>query len=134
MPEIVNPPELARAVGFSHGVVAAGGRWLFLAGQTATDGAGQTVAAGDVVGQYEQVLRNLQAVVTAAGGTMAHIVKLTSTGAVGGRSPAPSACLCARSSTPPLFVGEGVGGCGRRALPSPICLPLRSVVKHPLSS
>ena len=77
MPEIVNPPQLARAVGFSHGVVAAGGRWLFLAGQTATDGAGQAVAAGDVVGQYEQVLRNLQAVVTAAGGTMAHIVKLT---------------------------------------------------------
>jgi len=77
MPEIVNPPELARAVGFSHGVVAAGGRWLFLAGQTATDGAGQAVAAGDVVGQYEQVLRNLQAVVAAAGGTMAHIVKLT---------------------------------------------------------
>lgn len=77
MLEIVNPPELVRAVGFSHGVVATGGRWLFLAGQTATDGAGQPVALGDVVGQYEQVLRNLQAVVTAAGGTMTDIVKLT---------------------------------------------------------
>ena len=77
MLEIVNPPTLARAVGFSHGVVATGGRWLFLAGQTATDGAGQMVATGDVVGQYEQVLRNLQAVVTAAGGGMHHIVKLT---------------------------------------------------------
>ncbi len=77
MREIVNPPELAPASGFSHGILATGGRWLFLAGQTAVDGKGQLVAAGEVVGQYEQVLRNLQAVVTAAGGTMGDIVKLT---------------------------------------------------------
>ncbi|MGI8587210.1 MAG: RidA family protein [Chloroflexia bacterium] len=77
MLEIVNPPELARAVGFSHGVVATGGRMLFLAGQIAADGEGRIVAVGDVVGQYEQVLHNLRAVVEAAGGTMGRIVKLT---------------------------------------------------------
>lgn len=49
---------------------------LFLAGQTASDASGQIVAPGDVVAQYEQVLRNHQAVVEAAGGTMIDIVKL----------------------------------------------------------
>jgi enamine deaminase RidA (YjgF/YER057c/UK114 family) len=73
---IVNPPELARPRGYSHGIVTEGGRLLFLAGQDASDGDGRIVAPGDVVAQFEQVLRNLQAVVVAAGGTMQDIVKL----------------------------------------------------------
>lgn len=74
--QIVNPPELARPRGFNHGLLAEGGRLLFLAGQDASDASGRIVAPGDVVAQFEQVLHNLQAVVTAAGGTMADIVKL----------------------------------------------------------
>jgi enamine deaminase RidA (YjgF/YER057c/UK114 family) len=74
---IINPPSLAPARGFSHGISVTGGRLVFLAGQTALDGAGRIVAPGDVVAQYEQVLRNLQTVVTAAGGTMQDIVKTT---------------------------------------------------------
>ncbi len=35
------------------------------------------MAPGDLVAQYEQVLRNLQAVVESAGGTMQDIVKMT---------------------------------------------------------
>jgi enamine deaminase RidA (YjgF/YER057c/UK114 family) len=50
---------------------------LFLAGQTASDAAGQIVAPGDIVAQYEQVLQNLQTVVEAAGGNMQDIVKMT---------------------------------------------------------
>ncbi len=73
---IVNPESLAHPVGFSHGI-AASGRMLFLAGQTAMDTQGKIVAQGDIVGQYRQVLHNLREVVRAAGGEMADIVKLT---------------------------------------------------------
>ncbi|MDQ2713475.1 MAG: RidA family protein [Chloroflexota bacterium] len=73
---IINPPTLAAPIGFNHGIVVSGGSLLFLAGQDASDAEGRIVAPGDLVGQYEQVLRNLQAVVEAAGGTMQAIVKL----------------------------------------------------------
>ncbi len=74
---IINPPELAQPRGFSHGIMATGGRLLFLAGQTASDVEGRIVAPGDLVAQYEQVLRNLKAVVEAAGGRMQDIAKIT---------------------------------------------------------
>lgn len=74
--QIINPPELAPPRGFNHGIMCDRGRILFLAGQDASDNTGQIVAPGDVVAQYEQVLKNLQAVVAAAGGTMTDIVKL----------------------------------------------------------
>lgn len=74
---ILNPPGLAQPVGFSHGMLVTGGQLLFLAGQTASDAEGCIVGVGDVVAQYEQVLRNLQTVVEAAGGTMQDIVKMT---------------------------------------------------------
>lgn len=73
---IINPPELAPPRGFNHGIAVTGGTLLFLAGQDASDGEGRIVAPGDLVAQAEQVLRNLQAVVEAAGGTMQDIVKL----------------------------------------------------------
>ncbi len=74
---LINPPELARPIGFNHGVLVAGGNLLFLAGQTASDAAGNIVAPGDLVAQYEQVLLNHKIVVEAAGGTMQDIVKMT---------------------------------------------------------
>ncbi|HJZ49457.1 MAG TPA: RidA family protein [Roseiflexaceae bacterium] len=73
---IINPPDLAPPRGFNHGIAVRGGALLFLAGQDASDAAGRIVAPGDLLGQCEQVLRNLQAVVHAAGGTMQDIVKL----------------------------------------------------------
>ncbi len=73
---IVNPPGLAPPRGFSHGILVTGGKLLFLAGQDASDGEGRIVAPGDLVAQFEQVLRNLQAVVETAGGSMQDIVKL----------------------------------------------------------
>lgn len=74
---IINPPTLAHPRGFSHGILTTSGRMLFLAGQTASDAEGRIVAPGDVVAQYEQVLRNLKTVVEAAGGKMSDIVKIT---------------------------------------------------------
>ena len=73
---IVNPPELAPPRGFNHGILTSGGKLLFLAGQDASDADGRIVAPSDLVGQCAQVLRNLHAVVSAAGGTMQDIVKL----------------------------------------------------------
>jgi enamine deaminase RidA (YjgF/YER057c/UK114 family) len=58
-------------------VLTTGRRTLYLAGQTALDGQGALVAAGDVVGQYRQVLANLRLVVEDAGGKMDNIVKMT---------------------------------------------------------
>ena len=72
--EIINPSSLAPPVGFSHGILVTGGRLLFLAGQTASDAEGHI--AGDIVAQYGQVMRNIQAVVESAGGNMQDITKL----------------------------------------------------------
>jgi enamine deaminase RidA (YjgF/YER057c/UK114 family) len=73
---IINPPTLAPAIGFSHGVLVTGGCLLFLAGQTGSNAEGQILAPGNLVAQYEQTLRNLQTVVESAGGKMQDITKL----------------------------------------------------------
>jgi enamine deaminase RidA (YjgF/YER057c/UK114 family) len=74
--ERVNPAGLARPSGFSHAVVAAGGRLVFLAGQTATrpDGLieGETVTA-----QFERALGNLLHALREAGGAPEHLASLT---------------------------------------------------------
>jgi len=74
--QIINPPELVQPRGFSHGVVVEGGRLLMLAGQDASDAEGRIIAPGDLVAQYEQVVKNLKAVVEAAGGGLQDVVKL----------------------------------------------------------
>ena len=74
--QIINPPELAKPRGFSHGIVVEGGRLLMLAGQDASDAEGRIAAPGDFVAQYEQVIKNLKAVVEASGGELQDIVKL----------------------------------------------------------
>ncbi len=74
--QTINPPQLAKPRGFNHGFLCSGGKTLFLAGQDAGDANSQIVGVGDVVAQYEQILSNIQAVVTEAGGTMQDVVKL----------------------------------------------------------
>lgn len=74
--ELINPPELPQPTGFTHGIVIKGGRLLMLAGQDASDRNGNIVGPGDIVAQYEQVIRNLKAVVEHAGGSLPDIVKL----------------------------------------------------------
>jgi enamine deaminase RidA (YjgF/YER057c/UK114 family) len=74
--QIITPPSLPAPRGFNHGILTEGGRILWLAGQDASDADGNITAPGDMVAQYKQVLRNLQAVVEAGGGTMQDIVKL----------------------------------------------------------
>jgi enamine deaminase RidA (YjgF/YER057c/UK114 family) len=73
---IITPAQLPAPRGFNHGILTEGGRILWLAGQDAGGMDGRIAAPGDMAGQFEQVLKNLQAVVTEAGGSMQDIVKL----------------------------------------------------------
>jgi enamine deaminase RidA (YjgF/YER057c/UK114 family) len=76
MIERVNPPELARASGFSHAVAVTGGRLVFLAGQTALD-AGGAIVGDTIAAQFEQALGNLLTALRAAGGEPLHLASLT---------------------------------------------------------
>ncbi|MET8947121.1 RidA family protein [Streptomyces sp. NPDC004542] len=74
--ERVNPPELSLPTGFSHAVVATGGRLVFLAGQTALDPDGRIL--GDTLpAQFEQALGNLLTALGAAGGTPDRLARVT---------------------------------------------------------
>ncbi len=73
----VNPPELAKPSGFTHAIVATGGKLVFLAGQTAQGPDGRIVGKGDVVAQFEQALSNLLTALAGAGGTPDQLAKLT---------------------------------------------------------
>ena len=61
-----NPPELARAVGFSHAAIGRG-QIVALAGQIGWDGEGRLVSA-ELAGQFAQALANLVIALRAAGG------------------------------------------------------------------
>lgn len=74
--KLINPKGLPPPRGFTHGVLTRGGSLLSLAGQTGSDATGRIVAPGDVVAQFDQALRNITAVVEAAGGKPQDIVKL----------------------------------------------------------
>ncbi|WEB41215.1 RidA family protein [Streptomyces yunnanensis] len=75
--ERINPPHLAPPTGFSHAVrVTAPGTLVFLAGQTALDGAGRIVGNG-IVEQFERALGNLLEAAAAAGAAPADLAKLT---------------------------------------------------------
>ena len=65
---IVNPPELPEPSGFSHAVVAVGGRTVYLAGQI---GEGETVAE-----QFDAAASHLLKALRAAGGEPEDLVSL----------------------------------------------------------
>lgn len=66
--DVLDPSSLAEPRGWSHGLLApAGGRVLFVAGQTARDAEGRIVDGG-LVEQFAAALRNVLAVVREAGG------------------------------------------------------------------
>jgi enamine deaminase RidA (YjgF/YER057c/UK114 family) len=73
---LINPDRLAAPIGYSYGVEVTAGRLLILAGQVATNDAGEIVAGANVVAQFEQTLANLKIVVEAAGGQLTDVVKL----------------------------------------------------------
>ncbi|MFI8930258.1 RidA family protein [Streptomyces sp. NPDC053474] len=72
----LNPASLSPATGFSHAVVASGGRVVFLAGQTALDADGKVTGA-TLPEQFERALGNLLAALRAAGGAPADLARVT---------------------------------------------------------
>lgn len=66
----VAPPQAH----YSHGIIVESGRTLYLAGQVGIDPEGN-VAVGDAGAQAQTILENIQAIVEAAGGTMANVAK-----------------------------------------------------------
>jgi enamine deaminase RidA (YjgF/YER057c/UK114 family) len=75
--DVVNPVALGQPRGFSHGLLAPpGSRLLFVAGQTAgNDGSG--ASADGFARQFDAALGRVLAVVESAGGTAAHVGRMT---------------------------------------------------------
>ena len=75
--ERINPPALPVPMGYTQVVASRGSRTIYIAGQVAVDAIGNVVAPGDVVGQALRAFANVRSAVTAAGGTVEDIVKVT---------------------------------------------------------
>ncbi|HYC34050.1 MAG TPA: RidA family protein, partial [Gemmatimonadales bacterium] len=74
---VVNPEELGAPRGWNNGMLApAGGRTLFIAGQTARDATGRVLPA-DFVAQFDRALGNVLAVLREAGGAPEDLGRLT---------------------------------------------------------
>jgi enamine deaminase RidA (YjgF/YER057c/UK114 family) len=75
--QILNPASLGAPRGWNNGMLApAGGRVLFVAGQTARDATGKVPPLG-FVEQFGRALENVLAVVREASGGPQHIGRLT---------------------------------------------------------
>ena len=77
VPRYINPPALVRPNGYTHVVVAADGRTVYIAGQVAFDSTGRVVGPGDLRAQLEQVFGNLQHALASVGATFSDVVKTT---------------------------------------------------------
>jgi enamine deaminase RidA (YjgF/YER057c/UK114 family) len=75
--ELINPPELAPPVGFSHAVVAAPGRVVYLGGQAGILPDGTIKAGSSLVEQFDVALANMVATLAAAGARPEHLVTVT---------------------------------------------------------
>lgn len=74
--QIVATEQAPAAIGpYSQAVKV--GEFVFTAGQIPLDPATKALVAGDIRAQTEQVMRNLAAILAAAGSSLAHVVKTT---------------------------------------------------------
>lgn len=76
--KIIRTDEAPSPVGPYNQAIAASGQMIFVAGQIAIDPkVGDVVYTDDVAKQTEQVMSNLEAILTAAGATFQDVVKTT---------------------------------------------------------
>ena len=72
-----NPPALSTPTGYTHVVEVTGPmKTVYLSGQIALDKSGNLVGGTDMKAQAEQVFKNLQAALAAAGATFKDVVKM----------------------------------------------------------
>jgi enamine deaminase RidA (YjgF/YER057c/UK114 family) len=75
-PKAVTSKSLGPALGmYSHGMIAAAGEIVAVAGQVGMDRAGTLVGPGDVAAQTKQALENVSAVLSAAGCAMSDVIR-----------------------------------------------------------
>jgi enamine deaminase RidA (YjgF/YER057c/UK114 family) len=75
--KIINPETLGRPRGYANGVLTSPGvRVLFVAGQIGWD-EGRRIVSEDFVEQFERALKNVLAVVAAAGGAPGAVARMT---------------------------------------------------------
>ena len=77
MIERINAPGLSDPPGYSHAVVASGGRLVVTAGAVPLDADGNLVGHGDYVAQARQVVDNLELALGAAGARGEDVLKTT---------------------------------------------------------
>ena len=73
----INPRGLVTPTGYTHVVVAADRRTVYIAGQVAFDSTGKVVGDSDFTAQAEQVFANLQRALASVGGSFGDVVKMT---------------------------------------------------------
>lgn len=76
MPKVISPKGFGPPLGmYSHGMVAAGGEIVVVAGQVGTTPEGR-VPGNDIVSQTRQAFENVRAVLQAAGAGMGDVIRL----------------------------------------------------------
>jgi enamine deaminase RidA (YjgF/YER057c/UK114 family) len=75
--ECINPPDLPTPPTYSHVVVAAGSRLVFIAGQEPEDENGNLIGASDLSAQAHQVFANVGRTLAAAGARPDQVAKIT---------------------------------------------------------
>jgi len=76
MRDVISTKEAPQAIGPYSQAIRANG-FVFISGQIAIDPATQQVIAGDVAAQTERVLKNLSAILKAAGTSLEKVVRTT---------------------------------------------------------
>lgn len=75
--DIINPWSWQDAYGYVHANKITGeAQWLFVAGQTASDGEGHTLHKGDMAAQIDVVLENIGTILAQAGMDFSNVVRL----------------------------------------------------------
>ncbi len=72
----INPEGMVKPTGYTYAVKS--GKTVYVSGQVAQDAGGNVVGKGNAGQQAEQVFKNLELCLKAAGGSMKDIVKITS--------------------------------------------------------
>ena len=73
--QVIKPADVHVPIGRGYNHAIKAGNTVYVAGQVALDKDGNLVGKGDITAQAEQVFKNLQAVLAAAGASFQDVVK-----------------------------------------------------------
>ncbi|MBF0543223.1 MAG: RidA family protein [Candidatus Riflebacteria bacterium] len=112
--QFLNPEKLLKNRAFSQVAVISGPtKTIYIGGQNSVDSSGNIIAKGDLKGQAEQILKNLQIALEAGGANFEHVIKWNIF-VVQGHSPQPGfevfQKVLGRLLNPPLITMNFVAG------------------------